>query len=166
MKNTHFLEVALIALTMVFFSCSKDNNNPEENDEDIGIEVNLRNANNGGGYITLYDFGNNCNIYLKIDNSDNFILSSNYFGSSGPFHDIVCVGRCSGLGQINSIPKNGWSDKSAVRENFGYIIRAKDLQYSSSFIYARVYVMRYLISTDGGIIGATIRYQPYWSRED
>lgn len=156
MKTKQLIGVLLMAMAMGmgFVSCEKD-------DVSVGIEVNLRNGNNGGGNVNVLnsDFLGGGSVYLSIDKSDNFRLD--YYGSVGEYA-IVSVGYVSGLSRVNKIPQSGWSSMVSVNEGCGYIIRAK-AKGSSEYHYARVYVTDILTgASSGGVIGATIRYQPDW----
>ena len=128
-----------LVIGMGFTSCEKD--------DDFGIEVKLRNSNNGGGYVEVLP-----NVKLSIDYTDNFRLNTSTA-------DIVSVGHVSGLSKVKDIPTSGWSSKVSVKEGHGYIIRGR---YRDSDRYARVYVVDQFTGTSGGIIGATIRYEPDW----
>lgn len=92
----------------------------------------------------------------------------NYDGYNSPVSPIACVGPVKGLNKITSIPQSGWVDEMAAQPGNGYVIR-NQLRHGNhgfnEFIYARVYVEDWLVSTTGGIIGVTLRYEDNWKRE-
>lgn len=149
MKKTRLLTVLLmaVAIGMGCTSCDKedDNTGNDNSPEDLtGIEVNLRNAN--GGYVVVLDNY----VWLEIDKSDNFVVDK---GAS-----IVSVGQVPGLSKVTNIPNSGWSYKVIVKKGHGYIIRNSTQNH-----YARVYVVDMMTdASSGGVIGATIRYEPDW----
>lgn len=132
-----------LVIGMGFTSCEKD--------DDFGIEVKLRNSNNGGGSVLVLP-----SVELYIDYTDNFEVYEYATGSAG----IVSVGRVSGLSKVTDIPTSGWSSKVSIKEGHGYIIRGS--KSGKDYRYARVYVVDQFTGTSGGIIGATIRYEPDW----
>lgn len=84
----------------------------------------------------------------------------NIVGQGG---EMVNMGKVSGLGALVTKPTSGWSDKSAVEVGNGYILRFKhSFNYSDpnlQLYYYRMYVVEWLRSTNGGIIGAKVKYQ-------
>ena len=166
------LILALFAMTV---SCKKDipinGDDPEDNEEVISYEdpadavtANLRNDN---GYLSLFDNG----LKLKINTANNF------FGDPNDYDDevsIVSVGAVDGLGYVVDVPQSGWSSQVAVTPGNGYVIRFD--VYTQDYIpevgawgcpyfvpqYARLYVVRYIVSTSNEILGAEIKYQEYW----
>ena len=153
MKKTRLLTVLFMAMAigMGCTSCEKE-------DDNTGIEVNLRNANNGGGMVTVLSWeflgGTWVGTELEIDKSDNFYVYQNDAA-------IVSVGQVSGLSKVTNIPSSGWSPQSRVKEGNGYVIRGK--AKDGTYRYARVYVIDLMTgASSGGVIGATIRYEPDW----
>lgn len=147
----------LLVLTIGFTSCSKNNSNPNDNNSENGgganpstpvvpidpegtVTINMNNY--AVDNHNWYDIGIGSTIY--IDDANNF--------SSINDVTFVSVGEVESLGSVNTIPIGGWSQNLAVIPNNGYIAR-----YGNN--YARIYVVDYLISTQGGIMGATIKYQ-------
>ena len=159
-RNLSFAAFVLLAMAMTFSlaSCGGDDeeelvkaitgaagtaDNPQTpNDPEGTITVNIRNKNNGGTEVSLGGGS------LKIDEADNFTCSS----SSGKF---VSLGKVNGLAAIKSIPASGWSEKVAVVPGYGYVMKI-------GLLYARLYVVDYMESTSGGIIGAIVKYQSPW----
>lgn len=139
MKKTRLLTILLMAMA-VSLGCTSC-----EKEDDNGIEVNLRNANNGGGHVVVLG-----NVWLTISGSNNFVVDD---GAT-----IASVGHVSGLSRVTNIPNSGWSNQVHVKEGNGYVIRNEAEDH-----YARVYVADITIgASSGGIIGATIRYEPDW----
>mgnify|MGYP000168366191 CR=1 FL=1 len=90
------------------------------------------------------------------------INSSNNLRGSGYYTSLVDVGNVAGLGNITEIPTGGWKSEVALLPGHGYVAR---LYYSDPYSqsthqsYARIYVVKYMESTSGGIMGAQIKYQ-------
>ena len=156
-----------------FVSCERD-------DGSEGIEFRMRNKDNAtfeeGGYLLgllrvdsvfYYSYGNrycaSLEVALGINEGNNFYVSTWQSECS-----ITCVGSVSNLGRINRIPESGWASMVSVKPGNGYIIRHKnnDDNLKTFCRYARVYVEDWIESTDGGIIGAVIRYQDNWKIEE
>lgn len=141
-KKTWIFLIAGSILTCPI-SCEKPNENDNEDEKVVNpntpvpdpegtISLSMRNANNGK---TIMD------DRFIIDNGDNF---TNGFW--------VSLGKVNGLGNITKIPKLGWTKTTSVKPGFGYVA------YSNN-VYYRVFVEDYIISTDGGVIGAEVKYQ-------
>lgn len=102
------------------------------------------------GTITLsmrdYDNGDTSlgNIYIRTEN---------FRGRNGAVR-FSSVGTVNGLGNVAYIPSNGWTDQIKVTPGEGYV--AYDTYQDK---YYRIYVVDYITSTLGGIIGADIKYQ-------
>jgi hypothetical protein len=74
-----------------------------------------------------------------------------------------------GLGNITTIPKTGFTASTdnyyltnaiACEAGHGYVFRLIDYFYGAvDSTYARLYVVSSLTSTDGGIMGAQVKYQ-------
>ena len=113
-------------------------------------------------------------VRIWIDGQDNFCFGEEYGFYGG---EISSVGAVDGLGNVKKIPEGGWSKKSAVQPGYGYVVKLKQdkitttdgelrRDYKKYCRYARIYVVEWDVSTTGGIIGATIRYQDNWKVED
>lgn len=160
----------LCAALLGVVSCDKDddgaaggNGGKAVPDPEGTIIVQVRNSNNGGtrvspdGFISYYDnlnYGYN-QSYFWIDEADNLTCGG----------DVVCIGKVAGLGNIRERPEVGWADEAALLPGYGYILRGPS-KYDQDekptldgYNYCRVYVVDYLTSTGGGIIGATVKYQ-------
>lgn len=128
-------------LCIVFTACSGDHDDGlektdiiSENDPEGTIVINMRN----GKSANWYDIGITS---IHINEANNF---------SGA--EFLSVGKVSGLSKVNNIPSIGWTETIAVVPETGYVVRSKGK-------YARLYVVDYIVSTEGGIIGATVKYQ-------
>ena len=149
----------LCAVLLGMVSCDKDddgatggNGGKAVPDPEGTVTVQMRNSNNGQTYV--YPDGLVTDFY--IDRADN--LASSY-------GDVICIGKVAGLGNIRERPETGWADEAALLPGYGYILR-RSSQYDQDgrltpdgYNYCRIYVVGYLTSTGGGIIGATVKYQ-------
>lgn len=156
--------MALVIGTM-FTSCEKD-------DGSEGIQMRMRNRDNGNDRIYLLSVDDTINysgnwVCLGISSSNNFyVVEEHTYNASYSYCDIACVGGVSSLGKINNIPNSGWTDEIAVQPGQGYIIRHWDSKKKSRYFkYARVYVEEWIEGTSGGILGAVIRYEDNWKEE-
>ncbi|MDE7136147.1 MAG: DUF5036 family protein [Muribaculaceae bacterium] len=144
----YYLFVTLFATlsSAALISCGGDEpNNPDNGDpikpdatvpDPTGtIELSMRNANNGRTWLG--------NIYIGSD--DNFTGINCYIASLGPV---------KGLGNVSSIPVAGWAREVAVTPGNGYVVYD-----ASNDEFYRIYVIDYIISTTGGVIGADVKYQ-------
>lgn len=138
--------LSMILVTMLcigFASCGSDNDDNEDpnngqpvnpdtkvNDPEGTISLSMRNSNNGK---TKLD-----GIYIDNEN-----FRGAYFAS---------VGEVKGLGDVTSIPMTGWADQVSVIAGNGYVA------YCNNQFY-RLYVVRDIVGTSGGIIGSDIKYQ-------
>ena len=133
---------------MGLVSCNKNNDDPNNENGNEGpsvpivqgdpegtVTINLNNGSDGN----WYDIGIGHDIH--IDNANNFEGA-----------DFVCLGELDGLRYVTTIPSEGWSSAVAVVPRQGYVARFNGH-------YARLYVVDYYVSTQGGIMGATIKYQ-------
>ena len=153
-NNRVSLWTLLLSLVLVFASCNKNGSEPNGNGPGSGggsepsipvvpgdpegtVTINMNNY--AVDHNNWYDIGIGCS--LCIDQANNF---------TGP--DLVSVGEVESLGYVTTIPNDGWANSVAVIPGYGYVARC-------SGYYARLFVVDYLISTEGGIIGATIKYQ-------
>lgn len=161
----------LCAVLLGVVSCDKDDDGAASGnggkavpDPEGTVTVQMRNANNGrtevspDGFIIWSDLSYSyTQNYFWIDEADN--LNCNWGGT------VICVGKVAGLGNIRERPEVGWADEAALLPGYGYILRISS-KYDQDkkptldgYTYCRVYVVGYLTSTGGGIIGATVKYQ-------
>lgn len=155
LKNALVL-VLFVLLCLPFASCQKDNNdntsdpvNPSNptiyEDPEDAITANLR---NDGGSISLLG------TTLKINTANNFIG-----GDDEHTMTFVGIGEVSGLGYVCTFSQSGWSDQVAVTPGNGYVAKCI---HDNRITYARLYVIRYILSTNNEILGAEIKYQDNW----
>jgi len=105
---------------------------------------------------------------------DNFHFASGWSTGTGyPNYYFVRISVCNlgtkkGLGNIQSIPTNGYSaptvsSKSIACEvGHGYVFKVEILdnnEPTGEIFHVRLYVEKSLISTSGGIMGAKVKYQ-------
>lgn len=159
----------LCAVLLGMVSCDKDddgatggNGGKAVPDPEGTVTVQMRNSNNGrtsvspDGFIWWGDLSDRyTQNYFSIDEADNLTCGG----------DVVCIGKVAGLGNIRERPEVGWADEAALLPGYGYILRTSS-QYDQDkkptldgYNYCRVYVVDYLTSTGGGVIGATVKYQ-------
>ncbi len=120
------------------------NPNQPVKDPDNTITVNLTNDDDP------LDIGKNYYFGIAINRSNNLRGTS--------FVELVDVGEVAGLGNITEIPSSGWKSEVALMPGHGYV--AKYIRNAGAEQeYARIYVVSYLESTSGGIMGAQIKYQ-------
>lgn len=157
------------AAALGFAACGGDDDNdktPNGNgggsvpDPEGTVLVQVRNYSNGKTWVYPEGYGgwrvvwHTC--YFEIDDANNLL---EYEG------EIVSIGETSGLGAIRNRPEKGWAFQSAVIPKCGYILRHKSMSDKNGkptrdgYNYCRIYVVDYIKSTDGGIIGATVKYQ-------
>lgn len=141
----------LCAVLLGMVSCDKDddgatggNGGKAVPDPEGTVTVQMRNSNNGQTYV--YPDGLVTDFY--IDKTDNLACR---------YGEVICIGKVAGLGNIRERPETGWADEAALLPGYGYILRTSYNQ--DGYVYCRVYVVGYLTSTGGGIIGATVKYQ-------
>lgn len=141
----------LCAVLLGMVSCDKDddgatggNGGKAVPDPEGTVTVQMRNSNNGGTQVYPDGLG----TYFYIDRADNLTCQ---------WGDVICIGKVAGLGNIRERPEVGWADEAALLPGYGYILRSS--YNHDGYVYCRVYVVGYLTSTGGGIIGATVKYQ-------
>jgi len=161
--NRKFFVVACIAgLSVVFVACKKDsggssssndsnNSGGSVSDPEGTVMVSMRNSNNGD--TRVYPFGYGCDCFFRID-IDNI-------EGRGANWTFVSMGSISGLGAITQIPTSGWAFMVSVKEKYGYVGKSVWYPYSGGkdSAYVRIYVDSYMTGTNGGIIGAEVKYQ-------
>lgn len=167
MKKKNYLHllstIMAVMLSFSLASCGGDDDDEPQKDQYEKTE-NLSNQDPEGTIVLNMVSGAKDNYYtigelgsIHIDAANNFV---------GRYSDIdfVTIGKVDGLGKIDRIPNTGWGKSAAVVPGTGYVMRHG---YSSSYQYARIYVVDYLGSTYtddvgntyGEITGATIKYQ-------
>ena len=153
-KFLKFFSVLILGLSIGMVSCGKDNE-PEKGDPDDGptvidpnkpvadpentVTVNLLVGETNSGATWL---GEGISVY--VDAAYNLCC---YYGQ------LIEIGKVAGLGNIVKIPENGWKDKAAVIVGNGYVLKSGNTRF------ARLFVESEMISTTGGVMGYTVKYQ-------
>ena len=146
------LAIALVGICMV--SCSKDDggtrNDPVTTSDPEGtIVANL--ANENSVYISGLGF-----VHIRMNSANNLYVENG---------DIVSVGSVQGLSSITKVPESGWTSTTAAIPGYGYVLRYVYSYHDDAYNwvnvsqYARLYVVDYMESTSGSIMGCTIKYQ-------
>lgn len=157
MKTRWFIYLVVALFSFSFVACGDDDeggtrDNPSTASDPAGtIVANLANNN----WVTIVT-----PTSIKLNSSNNLEVSS---------CEIVSVGSVNGLSSINKVPENGWSRQVAAIPGYGYIIRCiKSSSYDESsktwiytYGYTRLYVVDWMTSTTGGIMGCTVKYQEW-----
>ena len=150
-KINLFFVQTLMVLSLIFaVGCNKNNDDNGDNggktvpDPQGTVLVSMRNANNGT--TGVYPDGYDPSDFFYIDGGDNFV--------SGNYRWVFAnVGKVNGLGDVKAISTSGWAQQVAVIPGYGYVGK----HYPNNYI--RIYVVDYIESTSGGIIGAIVKYQ-------
>lgn len=142
-----------LAVLAIVPACSGEDDEPvvpQASDPNVAVPdpegtVTVNITNNGrDGEVELPDL----DVELYIDEGNNFRLHTAIYSRS----QIVSLGAMKGLGNVVTVPIEGWSSSVAVVPGNGYVVR-------NNGNYARLYVDSYMTSTSGGIMGATVKYQ-------
>lgn len=139
------------------------NVDPNKPVADPSETVTLNILNTGKDYKDGVSLGND--VYVYIDAANN--LHGCWNGGNGDWalssnSDIIDIGEVAGLGNIVSIPTTGYSSSAAVVPGHGYVIKSTQRESGiglNQTIYVRLYVVDFMTSTSGGIMGATVKYQ-------
>ncbi len=143
---------AIFTICAILSVCPACNNDEPSMDNEIGANDNVPDP---AGTIQLsmrdQDSGD-----TSIDN-----ISINNENFSGWNTSFTSLGAVRGLGNVAYIPASGWASQVAVVPGEGYV--AYD---SSTEQFYRIYVLDYIVSTTGGIIGADVKYQTPFKGKD
>lgn len=159
MKTKWFIYLVVALFSFGFVACGDDDEggtreNPSTAADPVGtIIANL--ANND--WVSISGSGSSYRE-IKLNTSNNLQVSN---------LDIVSIGSVNGLSSINKVPENGWSSEVAAIPGYGYIMRwvtsssydESSKTYIHTYGYARLYVVDWMTSTTGGIMGCTVKYQ-------
>jgi len=152
MKTKWFIYLVVALFSFGFVACGDDDeggtrDNPSTSADPAGtIVANLANNN----WVNLPGGAS-----IKLNTSNNLQMS---------YYEIVSVGSVNGLSSINKVPENGWSTQVAAIPGYGYIIRRSYYDSSSQttkYEYVRLYVVDWMTSTTGGIMGCTVKFQEW-----
>ena len=141
MKRIFYLTMALFA-TFSLSSCGGDE--PDPNGGEIINPTKPVADPEGTITLSMRDYNNGCTYILDRI----YIKNENFKGAN-----IASVGSVNGLGNVSSVPKTGWAEEVAVIPGNGYVARI------NSLVFVRIYVIDFITSTSGGIIGADVKYQ-------
>lgn len=93
------------------------------------------------------------------------IVNENFMGDNRTGQTLfACIGEVKGLGNVSYIPKYGWNYQMRVTPGSGYVVYRANEGTEGKFY--RIYVERYITDTNGGIIGADIKYQAPFGGSD
>lgn len=166
MKTKFFMMMALVVLLIGGNACTEEDKGlvPDDGislgnggdavpDPEGTILVSVRNENNGKTVVGLFEAGG-----FYIDGGDNFVPY--HYGYYVDDIDFCSVGAVNGLGNVREAPSKGWASTVAVQEGHGYFVRYKT--NNGYYVYARLYVEKYILSAANTILGAYVKYQsPY-----
>lgn len=98
---------------------------------------------------------------IHINKSDNF--SFDYYSGK-----IASYGEVKGLGNVGNIPTNGWADEITVKPGYGYVAYCYNGYYDvENGQYYRFYVVDYITTAGGSVIGADVKYQkPFYGKDE
>lgn len=147
MYKLKYWNVVALLLTVMFFMSACDQDELNDNsipDPEGTVLVQMRNRDYG--HTEVYMEEGNRGGWFYIDSGNNFKGSA--------YVSFISVGRVNGLKDVRNLPEYGWSESVAVVPHNGYFVR-----YGSGSSYMRIYIVDYIVSTGGGIIGATVKYQ-------
>ena len=166
-------------MALISVSCNKDGGGIFGGDPEGTVTINLGNTD-PSSEIGRGSAGNDLRWSLEfgISRVNNLYarMSTSYYWTSGVKSkaEIVSAGTGSGLKSINTnkIPTSGWNSESVAKEGNLYILRytiswekddrSKEHPESGSVeFYYGVQVVDTRVSTDGGIIGFTVKYCPF-----
>ncbi len=164
MKTKIFMMMALVTLLIGGNACTEEdkgltpgngtslgNGGEAVPDPEGTVLVSVRNANNGKTVVGLFETGG-----FYIDEGDNFVPYYYYAVDI----DFCSVGAVNGLGNVREAPSKGWASTVSVQEGHGYFVRYKT--NNGYYVYARLYVEKYILSAANTILGAYVKYQsPY-----
>ena len=144
----------LTAVTFLFPAC-------EGNDADEAgvITLKMRNADHGG---TSLDFSHQGSTHgnVRISNDNNFFVGSYSYG----VNLLICDAGKKKLGSVRSVPSAGWVRELAVIPGHTYVAKINTSNYYNlpDFVpveyYYKIYVVDWIESSSGGIIGANVKY--------
>lgn len=160
LKLCNVIVIGVVAMSVGACSADEPNRGGETidnltpTDDPTGtISLSMNNKSHGETYLG--------GIYIGEDNN---FCGNNYSGYTVYFSDL---GPVSGLGNVTAIPTAGWSTKLQVIPGHGYVAveyyTGNEQRIKSIY---RIYVVDYITSIGGGIIGADIKYQTPFAGAD
>lgn len=178
MKNT-FIVLTTTLLLFAVNSCESSKDIAPDPDGTITTNV------TGTAYVTLYKGTNldvsswpcvliHFNIDLPAGNIHFYTNATLTCGSEQTIYnwpningyegaEASDIGKIDGLGDIIKKPSSGYSNQSSLIPGHGYVVRwRKSDTYVTStqpYFYHRFFVTDYIVSTNGGVLGVTIKIQ-------
>ena len=149
----------LAAVTFLFPACEKNNSSVDGSSggEDTSGMITLKMRNSDNSSTTEISVSGGYGGYFYINSANNFC--SGYSGIQ------FCDMGTKKLSAIKTVPTSGWAREVAVTPNHRYVIRYEytiwnsDLQRNEQKVaYLKLYVVDYITSTSGSIIGAEVQY--------
>ncbi len=137
MKNCNILTTIILAV-LALAGC--DRHNPVETPDILPNPEGTVTVNVGAGEAGVEIMNNGI---LTIDESGCFMIEGGL---------IVSLGPVKGLGEIEDIPWEGWTEKAPASPGNGYIVRFNDY-------FARIYVKAAVHNENKEVIGFSIDYQ-------
>lgn len=149
------------ACTLLVASCGDDEpqapgtpDNPDQPDNPTVVDPDKPVAD-PAGTVTVNIVNNGVTISFEDRLAVGIDAGNNFKCDMGC--EIVNIGKVAGVGNIVEIPSAGWASHAAVVPGDGYVLRRCYHNYYC--VYARMYVVEFMESTLGGIMGATVKYQ-------
>lgn len=140
--NWRYLSVIMF-IAVGLTACGSDNDEPGVGPIDPGASV-----DDPVGTVELSMMKSSGSNKTYLGNSNIYINDSyNFAGGS-----IVSLGKVNGLGNVSHIPTEGWASSVAVNPGYGYVA------YSNGAWY-RIFVVKEIGGTSGGVIGYKVKYQ-------
>lgn len=144
----------LMALsTFALASCSKDDDvAPGGNGEIVDPGKNVPDP---AGTVTLNMMVGDDGKWVDIAGQGSVRINSAYNFEGAEF---VSLGQMKGLGNVTTIPQEGWNRAMAATPGEGYVARAVGYD-GSVYAYARFYVVSEIVGVTGGVIGYKVKCQ-------
>jgi hypothetical protein len=177
MKTKQIYAAAAIIAIALISSCTKTKDNVPDPTGTITTNLNswimLYEGTASVSYVTQYGTYPNIQRILGMDipsltTSFQIKLADAYNGyinwdveSSGG-SEVVNIGEVNGLGNVTTKPASGYTKSCSLQKGHGYVVRYKksyNTPSDATFYYARFYLVSWVVSTTGGIMGANITFQ-------
>ncbi len=137
----HLFVIMFVAVGIA--ACGSDNDEPGVGPIDPNVSV-----DDPVGTVELSMMKSSGSNKTYLGNSNIYINDSyNFTGAN-----FVSLGKVNGLGNVSHIPTEGWASSVAVNPGYGYVA-----YYSG--VWYRIFVVKELEGTSGGVIGYKIKYQ-------
>lgn len=158
--KTRFLFFSILCslvMGITITSCSKDDEpgkdkpdivDPSKPTDDPANTVTV-NLLQGSSSSNSTDLGSGISVYIDA--------AYNICGGNSDTQ-LIDIGAVAGLGNIVSIPTEGWKKNAAAIVGHGYVLKSQYYSYSNP-VYARLYIESALMSDMGSVMGYTVKYQ-------